>query len=240
MILKGSTVGGNNMHRAFLTESLTEDALIVRLRSTEHDFVERKSRTDKSGWIQAAVAFANSAPIGWPAILFVGVDDDGKPQQSADKLEDLMKSVSDILDRAYPSIYRHVLPVHLADGACLAIVVPGSESRPHFAGRSYIRSGPQSKEASEGQLDELIAQRQSKVREILKWKGLAVWVDEPQRLADGNFSPSLSGATLIDCNLFYVTVEMDKPFQARPNSFPLRRVDLYRRNDMLVIEVRQQ
>ena len=65
--------------------------------------------------VRKTVAFANSAPIGWPAILFVGVDDDGNPQQ-ADKLEDLMKSVSGILDQAYPAIFRHIIPLHLSDG----------------------------------------------------------------------------------------------------------------------------
>src|SRR5216683_2393750 len=63
-----------------LTESLTYDALVLRLKSQEHDFVERKPRNQKGDWLQAAVAFANSAPIGWPAVLFVGVDDAGTPQ----------------------------------------------------------------------------------------------------------------------------------------------------------------
>jgi hypothetical protein len=220
-----------------ISESLTEEALILRLRSTEHDFVERKSRSDKGAWLQTAIAFANSAPIGWPAILFVGVDDDGNPQQNTDRLEDLEKSVSGILDQAYPAIYRHIVPLHLSDGACLAVVIPGSEVRPHFAGKSYVRDGPQTKEASERQYELLIAERQSKVREILRWKNRPVWVDERQRMPDGNFAPSLTASTLVDCNQFYVTTKPDRPFHARQSTFPLRRVDLSLRNDMLVIEV---
>jgi hypothetical protein len=46
-------------------------------RTNEHGFVERKSRSDKRDWLQTAVAFANSAPIGWPAIPLLGVEDDG-------------------------------------------------------------------------------------------------------------------------------------------------------------------
>jgi hypothetical protein len=102
------------------------------------------------------------APIGWPAILFVRVDDDGRPQQNTDKLEDLMKSVSDVLDQAYPSIYRYIVPVHLRDKACLAVIVPGSKSRPHFAGKSYVRQGPQNKPASESQFYRLIADVRAK------------------------------------------------------------------------------
>jgi predicted HTH transcriptional regulator len=55
-------------------ETLTDEALLLKLRNSEHDFVERKPRGQKGDWLQAAVAFANSAPIGWPAVLFVGVD----------------------------------------------------------------------------------------------------------------------------------------------------------------------
>jgi predicted HTH transcriptional regulator len=140
-----------------LTESLTEESLIVRLRSAEHDFVERKSASDKSGWLHAAVAFANSTPIDYPAVLFVGVDDDGKPLQRVD-LETLAIKESSVLeDRAYPPIYRHIVPLHLPDGDCLAVVIPGSEARPHFAGKSFIRDGPQTKEASAEQFSLLVS-----------------------------------------------------------------------------------
>src|SRR5690242_16787843 len=82
----------------------TNDDLILRLRSSEHDFVERKSSRDQGGWLRTAVAFANSTPLNYPAILFVGVDDSGNPQQNAEHLEDLMKSVTGTLEKAYPPI----------------------------------------------------------------------------------------------------------------------------------------
>jgi hypothetical protein len=155
-----------------LAESLTEEALILRLRSAEHDFVERKPRNQQGDWLQTAVAFANSAPIGYPAVLYVGVSDDGEPQQNVDQLENLGKSVSAAIEKAYPAIYRHTVPLHFPDGrGCLAVVIPGSELRPHFAGRSYIRDGPQTKEASEDQFSIFIAERNSKARELLKWRG---------------------------------------------------------------------
>jgi len=221
---------------------LTEESLILRLRSTEHDFVERKPRGDKSGWLQTAVAFANSAPIGWPAILFVGVDDDGNPQQGTDKLEDLMKSVSDTLDRAYPAIYRQVVPVHVGDLACLAVVVPGSESRPHFAGQSYVRVGPQTKPASEEQYELLIAERQSKAREILKWKGRDVNLNLYLR-QEGRTNTYGGKVTVLDCNQFFVTLEKvtGNPFGTNGGraSYPLARVDLSGCSDGLVLEVVQ-
>lgn len=215
------------MNNATLAESLTEEALILRLRSTEHDFVERKSRSDRGAWLQTAVAFANSAPIGWPAILFVGVDDDGKPQQNADKLEDLMKSVSGILDQAYPSIYRLIVPIHLSDGGCLAVVIPGNESRPHFAGKSYIRDGPQTKDASEEQFESLIAERQSKVREISRWidKRIIIAYRRPDS------SPQV---TLRACNQFYLTFET---VPHNHDSIPLSRVQISFDNQLKMLKL---
>jgi predicted HTH transcriptional regulator len=219
-----------------LLESLTEEALILRLRSTEHDFVERKSRNDKGDWLQTAVAFANSAPIGWPAVLFVGVDDNGKPQQQGlQKLEDLMKSVSDTLDKAYPAIYRHIVPVHLPDGDCLAVVIPGSEARPHFAGKSYIRDGPQTKEASTAQFERLIVERTSKAREILKHIGEGVIVEQGASEA-GRLQRSESAWILIACNQFFVTVKDLGPAGV-PKSFPLERVQISSSGDKLKLEV---
>lgn len=188
-----------------IAATLTEEALILRLRGTEHDFVERKSQGDKGAWLQTAVAFANSAPIGWPAILFVGVDNGGNPQQGSEKLEDLAKKVGDVLDRAYPAIYRPIVPLHLGDGAFLAVVIPGSEARPHFAGKSYVRDGPETKPASERQFDRLIAERQSKAREILKWKGQRVALQR-RAMIEGRLHYFNGTATLVDCNQFFVTL----------------------------------
>lgn len=80
-----------------------------------------------------------------------GVDDDGSAQQGPEKLEELSKSVSDTLERAYPPIYFDIRPLHVGDRACLAVVIPGSDRRPHFAGRAYVRNGPQTTDASETQ-----------------------------------------------------------------------------------------
>lgn len=226
-----------------ITNGLTEEALILRLHSTEHDFVERKSRSDKGGWLQTAVAFANSGPIGWPAILFVGVDDDGKPQQGAEKLEDLSKSVGAVLDQAYPALYRHIVPLHLKDGACLAVVIPGSEARPHFAGLSYIRDGAQTKEASETQFERLIAERQSKAREILKWKGKNVSMALRTPTPHGGLERWGGGTvTVVDCNQFYVELKAvgGNPFGPIGQTYdwiPLGRIDLSGCPDGLVLEV---
>jgi hypothetical protein len=107
--------------------------------------------------------------------------------------------------------------LHFTDGACLAVIVPGSEARPHFAGKSYIRVGPQTKEASESQFDRLIADRVSKAREISKWVGKRIVID---------FSTPRSTPDVIlqDCNQFYLTYEVGSP--AYCESVPLSRVQI--------------
>jgi hypothetical protein len=85
------------------------------------------------------------------------------------------KTVTAELGRAYPPLY--FLPKIIRDEQgreLLAVIVPGSPQRPHFAGKAYIRVGPETIEASDDQFENLIAQRSSKIYEILKWKGKTV------------------------------------------------------------------
>ena len=51
--------------------------LFFRLRNFEDHFVERKVYSDRKDWLKTVVAFANSTPVGWPAVLFIGVTDKG-------------------------------------------------------------------------------------------------------------------------------------------------------------------
>lgn len=98
----------------------------------------------------------------------------------------------------------------------LLVIVHGSENRPHFAGPSYIREGSQSIAASEEQFRLLIAQRLSKVRELLNWRGKAVTVEHVMPMTSGSVAGQLRRpemATLTGCNEFYVTVlANDKTF----------------------------
>src|SRR6266700_7682873 len=103
----------------------------------ENSFVERKTVRDKGGWLRTAVAFANSTPIDYPAVLFVGINDDGTletvpPNHDWEKQQ---KTVTEELSRAYPPLY--FLPKILRDAGkeFLAVIIPGSSLRPHFTGK---------------------------------------------------------------------------------------------------------
>lgn len=210
-----------------MIELADEDLNRMRL-DTENNFVERKTVSDKRGWLHTAVAFANSVPIDYPAVLFVGVNNDGTLENV--KLnhdwEKQQKTVSEELSRAYPPLY--FLPKTLRDEQnreYLAVIVPGSAQRPHFTGKSYVRVGPETKEASEDQFENLIAQRLSKVYEILKWKQRMVTVDHMIRTPVPGHDPlqRTTEAIVIDCNQFWITLNTDQHHRV---ALPLPQVDL--------------
>jgi predicted HTH transcriptional regulator len=55
------------------TVELTDQDILVRLAAFEDSFVERKTTNDIGDCLKTVVAFANTAPVGYPAILFVGI-----------------------------------------------------------------------------------------------------------------------------------------------------------------------
>jgi predicted HTH transcriptional regulator len=78
--------------------------LISRLNNFEDHFVERKSARDSRDWLKTAVALANSVPIGYPAILFANVKDNGTIETGLN-LDILQRSFSRVLSDAYPPVY---------------------------------------------------------------------------------------------------------------------------------------
>jgi hypothetical protein len=116
----------------------------------------------------------------------------------------------------YPAIH-YVSKALVKDGKpFLAVIIPGSDLRPHFTGSSYVRVGSETKKASEAQFNELIAQRHSKVREILKRKGQPVKVVHGYE--DGGHGSS-AYANVVDCDQFYVTLENNGVLSSVPLTF---------------------
>lgn len=220
---------------------LSDQDLILRLRSFEDAFVERKSKGDQSDWIKTIVAFANSTPIGFPAVLFIGVRDDGEAEGEVN-LDSLQKKLSEKVSQIYPAPYYTTRVLRQNEKEFLAVIVPGSSDRPHFAGPSYIRLGSKSVIASEEEFRALIASRQSKVRELLTWKNKVVTLDVMNSAeALNSLGPIASSrdASIVDCNDFYLTVRyLSSSVQ---DSFPLRRVELSFDNakHRLKVEVQQ-
>lgn len=185
---------------------------------------------------KTAVAFANSAPVGLPAVPYIGVRDNRDIETPQPNLDEVQKKFNAKMQRVYPRI-AYTTKILSQDGKqALAVIIPGSPSRPHFAGLSYVRKGSESVPASEEQFAELIAQRNSKTAAILKSKGQNITVFS--RTEDSEL-PWPKSTALIDCNQFYVTLQ--RSLSEPPSSFPLSRVEInfdnmYRRLQLEIVD----
>lgn len=203
---------------------LSDQDLLARLRTFEDHFVERKLFSDKRDWLRTTVAFANSCPIGYPAVLFIGVRDDGTTERKSENVDAVQKSFMQVISTAYPPIPAFPRVLSEGESQFLAVLIPGSPDRPHFAGPSYVRVGAETRKASEEQFAELITQRTSKAREILAWKGREVTVDvlnveETRRYGRIAWSKP---RMVIECTQYWVTLQYDTNIE----SIPLGRVEL--------------
>ncbi|MGO9011344.1 MAG: helix-turn-helix domain-containing protein [Bryobacteraceae bacterium] len=207
--------------------TLTDGDLLNRLKNCEDAFVERKTAADSKDWLKTVVAFANSTPIGFPAVLFIGARDDGTIEDATTGFDSLQKKFNrTIQEQAYPAIYY--LTRLLDDGGkqCLAVIIPGSADRPHFAGPSYVRFGSETKVASESQFDSLIAERHSKPYEILKWKGKQITVAYMNTGHKAVVMGAIDTTDLLivtECNPFYITLQKVPPQQV---CVPLNRINI--------------
>jgi predicted HTH transcriptional regulator len=218
--------------------ALTDQDLRTRLEDTEDHFVERKTASDTKGWLLATVAFANSVPVDYPAVLFINVRADGRIEDDTN-LDKLQQTYSSVISGAYPPIYTLSHAVSTPRGTALAIIIPGSANAPHFAGKAFVREGSQTKEASAAQFEELLTRRSDKARELLKRKGTVITVSRlnPEHLTRqlGQFQNESPG-TILDCNQFWVTIQSGQA----TNTFPLPRILLAydHQHDRLRLEIR--
>ena len=145
-----------------VTANLNDAELLARLKNFEDHFVERKTSGDQKDWLKTAVAFANSAPTGFPCVLYIGAKDNGEIEMPQKDLDSLQKTFNQMMKKAYPPVPYLTKIVSDGERQALAVIVFGSDLRPHFSGPAYVRKGSESFEASEPLYEELIAQRNSK------------------------------------------------------------------------------
>jgi predicted HTH transcriptional regulator len=222
---------------------LNETDLLRLMKSGEDNFVERKVVGDHKDWKKTAVAFANSVPVGLPAVLFIGVTDNGEIETPPRNLDEAQKRFATTMQKVYPRIFYVTKTISENGKQALAVIIPGSELRPHFAGPSYVRRGSQSDPASEEQFAELIAQRNSKTAKILAWKDKKITVINryPSILGVGEIETSQWPDTtkVVNCDQFCVTL-LKSPTDVS-ESFPLRDVEINHDNlrGRLQLEIRK-
>jgi predicted HTH transcriptional regulator len=174
----------------------TDEELLGLVSNGEDQTTERKAQRQTKHTLRTLIAFANSTPVGYPAVLFIGVADDGQIEGMSDsELDSAQKNLRREAENAYPPIPYFPRIVNGPTGKFLAVVVPGSPDRPHFAGASYIRQGSESVEASSSQFQALLAERSSKVYEIRKWIGKDISFSTPSQGTGGSHT-----GKIIDCN----------------------------------------
>jgi hypothetical protein len=208
--------------------ALTDADILARLVATEDGTVERKTSSDNRDWIKAAVAFSNSLENDQPGVLFVGVFNDGRVQEGTTNFEELQKRISGELSNIYPPIYPTILVREKEGKKFIAVIIYGSPERPHFAGKSWVRDGTQTRDASEANIQEFIAKRNSKVAEILRWKDKAVTLHtlHPPEVAlrVGRVANVIS-LMVHDCNSHWVTLK-DAGNSPSRMSYTLKRIEL--------------
>jgi Putative DNA-binding domain len=208
---------------------LSDEDILLRLATFEDTFVERKTASDSKDWRKTVVAFANSAPVGYPAILFIGVRNNGTIEEETN-LDSLQSTLGEKLSAVYPSVYYLPRVLRHNGKQFLAVIVPGSENRPHFAGPAFIREGSKSIQSSSKQFEILVAERNSKVREIRSWKGKLVTFQRSatKELTSVHVLGTIDGkmaGVVIECNQFYVTVESTTR-KGNLISFPLEQIEI--------------
>ena len=202
-----------------------DEEILQRLTNTEDHLTEHKSKPHRDQCSEAIVAFANSALPNKPGILYVGVSDKGEILQ--DKApESWQHDITAWGNGCFPELPVITRTLTKDGKEFLAVVVQLSEVQPHFARPAFKRQGAKTIPASQQEIDEWIAYRNSKVRVILEWKGRDITVtniqppdppigDMRQRLISGMvgrgvrnvYSVSDGGYRLLDCNAYWVTVK---------------------------------
>lgn len=197
---------------------LTRAELLERLAQHEDSFVERKP--EGADFKPTLVAFANSVPPGRDAILYVGIRDDGKVLglANADTLQKKIQKFCQVT--CYPPIAFTSELLTVEEKPILAVVIPPSPERPHFAGSSYTRLGTENVRVSPQLFAELITSRSGKAAELLRYRQSPVTVvsmkarpgyPEAGRVKAGTTMTTeprrMTDCRILDVNPFFVRLE---------------------------------
>lgn len=107
---------------------------------------------------------------------------------------------------------------------CLAVIVSGSQSKPHFAGPLYVRDGSQTVVATSQHYESLLSSRVGKIYELQKWIGRLITLRMFDRPYPGSNSlvQTAHDVTVIAVNQFYLTLLLNN----RHWSYPISRFEI--------------
>jgi hypothetical protein len=182
---------------------LSEAQILALVDGSESRLVERKISMPNGGAVRRTlVAFANSVAESEHAVLFIGIGDGGVKNgvHDPDKVQRDVRRIAE--NDCYPPVHCEPCLVKVSGVEIVAIVVPFSTNRPHFAGHAYVRRGSESVKASKEVFEEMILSRNDKVRKILAERGKPISVQ-----FTGNKKPSLG---LINIPLEFRSYRIDQ------------------------------
>jgi len=128
----------------------TKEQLAALVSAEEDRLLEHKLEGVGSfEFRKAIVAFANSTRGDEFAVLQIGVAPGGDVRGvgNADKLQRTLRNIAE--KECYPPISIELDTLSLPEGTVVVVLVPTSNTRPHFAGRAFVRKGSESVEASD-------------------------------------------------------------------------------------------
>jgi predicted HTH transcriptional regulator len=209
---------------------MTDEDIEDRITNQEDGWTERKLENEPRARIRKTlVAFANSVPDEERAILFIGVQDDGKPIGVKDS-DQMQKNVREWADDCHPPIRYTARVINVEGKAIVAVIVQADpDNRPHFSGPAYVRRGSESIKANESQYSELIASRNSKARDILKAKRngeTVVVIRYLSGFGNHNMRAILGDCVVGDCSPTLATFhpKIGEPFVAEYSQLRLTRM----------------
>jgi hypothetical protein len=136
------------------------------------------------------------------------------------------KTVRAECDKIYPPISFRTEVYEKTGNYCVRVDIDYSGETPHFSGPAWVRRGSETIRASEEIFQKLIELRLSTVRELQKWVGREVTIEdgEPALYEIGGrtlqHAPRKADSQILAVNSFYVTYT----HQGKPRSKSLQQV----------------
>jgi Putative DNA-binding domain len=202
----------------------------------EDSLREKKVESDLKDLLKTLVAFANSVAPGDTAKIFIGEKDDGTVQ-GVTNAESINRAVAKDADRIYPPIYYQTEVYEREGKQCVLVTIKHNGQAPHFGGPAWARQGSRTVVATEDIYQQMVDQRQSKVRTLMQWLNKDVTVEgtqkpKPIRLEEivsafnqDEWSVGLHQATLVAVNGHWITLSVHTSATARAEmSEPLEKV----------------
>jgi len=141
--------------------------------------------------------------------------------QGVTNTESIHRTVIKEADKIYPPIYYRTEVYERGGKQCVRVDIKHNGQAPHFGGPAWVRQGSRTIIATEQLYQQMIDQRQSKVRVLLQWLNKEVTVEgtyrpKPRTVEEvmalgpykGEWSVGVHQATLTVVNAHWVTFDV--------------------------------